>query len=150
MKIQFLVIISALFLLLACGKGTPAKQYECTMYSAECELQKENILFFPITYDTNIVDVYGREISRNYQWYFSNKKSCTSVPIFVGGMQKMPTPSVLLQDWNAGGKTFRIDTIDISSRIPGVTKAAILLSGPNEIIPVTGTDGFYAGIAWAK
>ncbi|MCC6323481.1 hypothetical protein IT400_01675 [Candidatus Nomurabacteria bacterium] len=118
-----------------------AKNYACKKYSVECELEKDRIVFIPIEYDSTLTDALGFQINREkFQWYVASTKVKQIIPttfsIQVGGdfntgpvYEDFPSPQQVIEHSEA-----KIDTVDISNVIPGVTKAAVLVSGPHEFI----------------
>lgn len=143
------ILIVMVFALAACNHSPKAKIYSCQEYSLSCELQKDRVLVLPIIYDSNIIDACGYRMSdlmNKNQWYVVSTKSHGLVPVGVyiclrlhhdlGCVESTftPTPQQLLSSLRQDDKIIKIDTTDLSSLVPGLTKAAIIVSGPNEIV----------------
>lgn len=143
----------------ACYHKTKAKIYSCQEYSLSCELQKDRVMILPITYDSTIIDACGYkivELMKNNQWYVVSTKSHGLVPVVAyiclryqgdfGCVESTntPTPQQLLPVLRKDDEKIRIDTTDLSFLIPGLTKVAIVISGPNEINYVDWANPFLA------
>jgi hypothetical protein len=145
-----LVLLSAGIYALIIGNHPEAKNYSCQEYSSDCELQKDRVLVLPITLDSTTIDAYGDPINKgNNQWYVISTKVRILVPVDVvvciGGnintgpqYTHNPSPIQILKDGNWGSDV-RIDTIDATTLIPGLTKAAIVVCGANEVVHDGGT-----------
>jgi hypothetical protein len=112
-----------------------AKEYVCKEYSLTCELQKDRILMFPITFDSTSVDVYGYKICN--RWYLVSTKVRGLAPIYaeeyLANMYPNPTLNNLILG-SMGKDNVRIDTVDMSSFIPGLNKVVVILTGLNEVV----------------
>jgi hypothetical protein len=140
-----LVLLSAGIYMLIIGNPPQAKDYSCQEYSSDCELQKDRVLILPITLDSTTIDAYGDSINRgNNQWYIVSTKVHILVPVDVvvciGGnintgpqYTHNPSPAQILKDVSWGSDV-RIDTIDATTLIPGLTKAAMVVCGANEVV----------------
>lgn len=137
------IIAVVVFLAIIIFPEQKAKDYGCSEYSLSCELAKDRILLLPLIFDSTLVDAFGEKINLNvnlHQWYVVGKKSYvlipTSFPVRDGGTADYPSydnyPSIEKILLKVSG--VKIDTTDISFVIPGLTKAAVIVSGPNEII----------------
>ncbi len=136
----FVVIVG--LVLLAINGEPVAKVYSCQQFSTECELEKDQIAILPIEFDAKLLDPYGHSIDKSKnQWYVVNKKVRILVPTSFniclqfgsnGCMSDTdyPSPAQIMSHYS---KTLKVDTVDVSAFIPGVTKAAIIVSGPNEV-----------------
>lgn len=146
---KILMIFCAALMWSGCEPGKVAKQYECKEFSAECEMQKDNIVFLPISYDSTVVDAYGDPIVvstvERCQWYISNIRVGipikVGVPVYEGAGENATikyhvSPSIVLQNWNGNVRNIEIDTIDLSKRVPGIKKVALIVSGPSELYSV--------------
>lgn len=142
-----LIVVGIVFLVVALFPEPKAKDYGCSEYSLECELEKDYIVLLPLTYDSTLVDVFGKKIDTSiHQWYVLGKKSHVLVPtifsVYEGGTVDCPIhdnyPSVekILQKING----VKIDTTDISFFVPGLTSCAVVVSGPNEIVVFSNTQ----------
>ncbi len=149
MKPKMFILIVMVLVFTACNQGPEAKIYSCQEYSLSCELQKDRVLVLPIIYNSNTVDACGYrmlDLMKKNQWYMVSTKSQGLVPVDVyiclefdyqTGCTKFtltPTPQQLLSLLQGEDKMMKIDTTDLSPLIPGLTKAAVIVSGPNEIV----------------
>ncbi|MEI7810456.1 MAG: hypothetical protein WCI41_02785 [bacterium] len=138
-KILFIQIV-AVILMTSCDP--PAKNYSCKEYSPSCELNKDLIMFLPLSpVDTSIVDVFGEKINTiKNQWYMTSTKSHTLFPVnahvYTGSdmngtpsYEDFPSPTFLANN----NKKVKVDTLDISNIVKGIHKVALVISGPNEI-----------------
>ncbi len=119
-----------------------AKVYSCSEYSIECELQKDNILVKPVNFEKNLMDVYGNAVdSGNY--YVNNIHSNGLAPV------ERQTRG---DDFNGSGyyveytntKYFpdtKSDTVNLSLRVHGLSKAIIILTGLGEFKGGSGIEG---------
>ncbi|QQR50296.1 hypothetical protein IPF86_00015 [Candidatus Nomurabacteria bacterium] len=141
MKNALLILMIAFVATIGC-KQEFAKEYSCTRYSVECELEKDNILILPLEFHQDqVVDAYGSEISHAYQWYLINKKVNALAPVFINtGMTGNPTPEALIEQLKEGNDSVRIDTVSLNNRIPGLNKVLLLVTGDHEIKTSTSTE----------
>ncbi len=142
-KIHLIIFYATLCFLVACSKPK-AKNYACKNYSLDCELEKDRIIILPINFNPTIVDAFNDKINTSYhQWYLISTKLKILVPInittCVGGnintgpdYSDNPSPLQIMKDW--GRNKVRLDTTDLSLIIPGLTKAVVIISGPNEMV----------------
>lgn len=146
--------MSILAMASACSHDKHAKQYQCTNFSTECELQKDNFLFHPIQVDTSIIDAAGLTVETyGYQWYLFSRKSNCAVAIGIKiGATYVPSPQMIAHYLSQGNENsaLQVDTVDISATVPGVTKAMLVLTGKNEIIPKREDGNYIATFAEAK
>lgn len=119
-----------------------AKVYACQNFSAECELEKDQIAILPIEFDKKILDPYGNLIDTSInQWYLVNKMAKILIPTNFYMCLKSgrdgcveatdhPSPEEIVAHYT---NILKVDTVDVSAFIPGVKKAVIIVSGPNEV-----------------
>ena len=146
MKTKMIIPIVAIFVLVSCVDEPKAKIYSCQEYSLSCEMQKDRILVQPITYDTNAIDAMGFRMAEHPkdQWYMISTKAKVLVPVTIficleymkdAGCVKStntPTQKQLLNELT--DKKIHVTTTNLSYLIPGLTKAAVVVTGPNEVI----------------
>lgn len=159
MKSITIMVLSLCALFSAC---TPeAKQYECSKYSAECELQKDQVLLVPIDYDSTLIDAFGYEIvtreEDRQQWYLVSTKARVLVPVVVpvedgtGSVNAGPHyeyyPSLeMLVNRKLARINGKIDTVIDPTLVNGMRSFVIVVLGPNEIV----NRGLTAQVAYAK
>lgn len=136
---------------MACVNEHKAKVYQCSEYSVGCELMKDNILVLPVIFDPKTIDVYGNSITgrSNCQWYTIVRKTKLMIPVsfhvctgyqYIGDGMSMPiysecpTAQQINNCVNEWKKMVRADSTDLSMIVPGLTKAIVVVSGPNEIL----------------
>jgi hypothetical protein len=141
------IVLMVLTLLITRCESRKAREYACKQYSAECELQKDQILILPIKSDSTVLDAFGRPMSHDKnQWYILSTKVLVPIPINVPVCEEWDvetgcdydyTPSValMLKKWAIGD--YRVDTIDLEL-LHGRSKSLIFVSGPNEVIAYSG------------
>jgi hypothetical protein len=103
------------------------------------ELKKDRVLVYPILHpDSTLIDAYGYKIKYYFpQWYMVSTKIRALIPVNVhildeaGEETDYPTPLQLVRAWGYSGVT--VDTVDLSSFVPGLHNSVILNTGKYEI-----------------
>jgi hypothetical protein len=102
------------------------------------ELGKDRILVYPIIDpDSTLYDVYGYKIKYYFpQWYMVSRRVKVLAPVNihvwngVDGYTDYPTPDQLVNAWSQLGVS--VDTVDLSSIVPSLSKTALLITGEYE------------------
>lgn len=155
MKNKFFIYIAGIFLV-SCHRQDrsccdPAANLPQNTFSKEVsfELKKDMILVYPIIHpDSTLYDAYGYKIKYFFpQWYMVSMRARVPAPVNVhvwNGIDSetdYPTPDQLINAWSNRGVT--VDTVDLSGFVPGLHKAALLIT--NEYEATMSTEN-YAGI----
>lgn len=152
-----LLIFSVLVSVFVACEHRVAKTYQCQEFSLSCELQKDIILILPIEFDSTLVDAYGDQLY--VKWYVISTKARALAPIGVRvplssasvevpNYTFTPDPSQLLNYWR--DTKIRIDTADLSAMVYGLNKAAVVVSGVNEVVVYHGFDELLANLVEPK
>ena len=129
---------------MGCEETPTAKKYPCAEYSVKCELQKNEIIVLPLACDSNVLDAFGMPIvcDKN-RWYLINSKVKVMVPVNFqiqtgGDVNSGPiftyTPSTTEVMNFYSNHSIEIDQANLSSLVPGLIKAEVVVSGPNEMV----------------
>jgi hypothetical protein len=159
---RLVLLIVCIFSLIGCQNSPEAKDYACKEFSVNCEIEKDFLLIQPVVFDEKTIDVYGNQIvgRSDCKWYIICRNTKLMIPVNFSvctGYERIgdayspvysecPTPVLINNCKDKWAGMVRSDSTDLSSIIPGLKKAIVVVSGPNEIL----VTGMWPTLALAK